>query len=492
MGSIVPKVYEPIRMQTAVVGPTLLHRVSSTVGLRERFDVLRQLTRTDSFIMFLSVLLVMMMMVRWTDAGYTGTVLSHTSKDVQGNSVTALHRFKFGYSSCGEAESWICSGCSKKIDERSGQWCLREHTWWGSRSFYNTYYGWNTGTWINNRNGVSSGVAVIFVEERKRSDINKPNSSPQTGILPVMRVPSNCQININLLTFDPDGDHVQCRHGSNPSNYECYTCTPPSVLSLSSPCSLSFSPTNSSDEGSYAVQLMMEDFPSQTITLTYYNGSTVSISNSSSMSRIPVQFVFKVDPAAPSCTAGEYLPRFLPPTPEHGAQFFINVNETIEINITAEATQSVITELLFSGPFNMTKSSSGSGNFTLRWTPSVSQHDDNESHPICFVVQANASSSIYQSELRCVIVTVRNLPFIAIPSPPTTSVTSTTVALPLTTTSPPPKTSYVVVLKLKISTTLSLKDNKDEIEKAIKDELISEGLPPDIKVRLLSDGSVKN
>ncbi|XP_023201484.1 uncharacterized protein LOC111610790 isoform X1 [Xiphophorus maculatus] len=420
--------------------------------------------------MFLSVLLVMMMMVRWTEAGYTGTVLSHTSKDVQGNIHTTVHRFKFGHSSCGELESWLCSGCTQKIDESSGEWCLREYTTWGSWSFNYYNYGWYYGIyWINNRNGISSPVTQMFVEGRKRSDINRPNSSPQTGILPVMRVPSNCQRNINLLTFDPDGDHVQCRHGSGSD--ECSTCTPPSVLSLSSSCSLSFSPTNSSDEGSYAVQLVMEDFPSQTINMTDYTGSTVSINSSSSMSRIPVQFVFKVDPAAPSCTAGEYLPRFLPPTPEHGAQFFINVNEMIEINIRAEATQSVITELLFSGPFNMIKNSSGSGNFTLRWTPSDSQNDDNESHPICFVVQATASSSIYQSELRCVIVRVGNIPFIATPSPP--------------------KTSRLTVLKLKISTTLSLKDNKDKIEKAIKDELIRRGLPPDIKVRLLSDGSVK-
>ncbi|XP_027894866.1 integrin beta-like protein A isoform X2 [Xiphophorus couchianus] len=385
--------------------------------------------------MLLSVLLVMMV-ISWTEAVYTGTVITHTTKNVQGNSFTLVRRYKFGHSSCGETESFIsCSGCTQKIDESSGEWCLREYPTWGSRSFIGYYYGLNPGTWINNKNGISTGLAKVFVEGRKRSDINRPNSSPKTGILPVMRVPSNCQRNIRLLTFDPDGDHVQCRNGSG-SN-ECYTCTPPSVLSLSSSCSLSFSPTSSKVEGSYAVQLMMEDFPSQTIALTDNTGSTASISSKISMSRIPVQFVFKVDPAAPSCTAGEYLPRFLPPTPEHGAQFFINVTETIEINITAEATQSVITELLFSGPFNMTKSSSGSGYFTLTWTPSDSQNDDNESHPICFAVQANASSSIYQSELRCVIVRVGNIPFIAIPSPPTTSVTSTTVALPLTTTSPP-------------------------------------------------------
>ncbi|XP_054916809.1 uncharacterized protein LOC129379894 [Poeciliopsis prolifica] len=307
----------------------------------------------------------------------------------------------------------------------------------------------------------------MFLEERQRSDLNRSNSSPLTGILPVMRVPSNCQRNINLLTFDPDGDHVQCRFASN--IYECYTCTPPSVLSLSPACSLSFSPTSSNNEGLYAVQLMMDDFPRQTINLTDNIGATESRNSSISMSRVPVQFVFKVDPAAPSCTAGEYLPRFLPPTPEHGAQFFIDLNETIEISIRAEATQSVITELLFSGPFNMTKSSSGSGNFTLRWTPSVI--DDDESHPVCFAVQATVNSSVYQSELRCVIVRVGNIPSIA-------------------PTNPPPKTSHITVLKLKIKTSLSLKDNKDEIEKAIKDELIRRGLPADINVRLKSDGSV--
>ncbi|XP_032439568.1 uncharacterized protein LOC116733029 isoform X2 [Xiphophorus hellerii] len=419
--------------------------------------------------MLLSVLLLMMMVISWTEAVYTGVVMAHTAKDVQGNSFTLVRRYRFGHSSCGETDSFLsCSGCTQKIDESSGEWCLREYTSWGSRSFISYYYGY-PGTWINNKNGISIGLSKMLVEGRKRSDINRPNSSPKTGILPVMRVPSNCQRNISLLTFDPDGDHVQCRNGSGSS--ECYTCTPPSVLSLSSSCSQSFTPTSSNVEGSYAVQLIMQDFPRQTITLTHNNGSTESISSKISMSRIPVQFVFKVDPAAPSCTAGEYLPRFLPPTPEHGAQFFINISETIEINITAEATQSVITELLFSGPFSMTKSSSGSGNFTLRWTPSVNQSDDKESHPICFAVQANASSSIYQSELRCVIVRVGNIPFIATPSPPTTS--------------------RLTVLKLKISTTLSLKDNKDEIEKAIKDELISRGLPPDIKVRLLSDGSVK-
>ncbi|MED6237439.1 hypothetical protein ATANTOWER_024960, partial [Ataeniobius toweri] len=114
--------------------------------------------------------------------------------------------------------------------------------------------------------------AVTDVELRNRSDIGKPNTSPQTTILPALRVPSNCQRNIDLLAFDPDGDTVKCRYG-NTSDSECNPCTPPSVLSLSPSCSLSFSPTNSSTELPYAVQLVMEDFPTQSITLTQTNGS---------------------------------------------------------------------------------------------------------------------------------------------------------------------------------------------------------------------------
>lgn len=48
-----------------------------------------------------------------------------------------------------------------------------------------------------------------------------------------LRIPSNCQRTITLLTFDPDGDEVRCRYASSSSS-ECNICTPPSVLSLSS------------------------------------------------------------------------------------------------------------------------------------------------------------------------------------------------------------------------------------------------------------------
>ncbi|XP_027143978.1 integrin beta-like protein A [Larimichthys crocea] len=241
------------------------------------------------------------------------------------------------------------------------------------------------GYWINSvRNGIRSWRAVTLVELRNRSDTGQANRSPQTTILPAVRVPSNCQRNFNLLAFDPDGDELKCRYGNTAE--ECNPCTPPSVLSLSSTCTLSFSPTNSINEGPYAVQLMMEDFPRQQITLIQTNSSQVVKTINDPIGKIPIQFVLRVDPVVPSCTEGLYLPKFLPPTPANRAQLYAPVNQTLEISINAEANNSIISELLFSGPHNTNKTSSGAGQFILRWTPS--ENEDGESHPICFVVQA--------------------------------------------------------------------------------------------------------
>ncbi|XP_037832283.1 junction-mediating and -regulatory protein-like isoform X1 [Kryptolebias marmoratus] len=207
----------------------------------------------------------------------------------------------------------------------------------------------------------------------------------------------------------------------------------------------------------------MEDFPKQTINLIHTNGSQEVKTTNDAISKIPIQFLLKVVPSIPSCTEGLYLPRFLPPTPDNRAQIYTVVNQTVEIPIMAEATQSTfhlprdrrsrtprktplaaghvtlkayisviiqqkITELLFSGPYNVVKNTSGSGSFTLKWTPS--QNESEQSHSICFVVQASHSNILYQSELRCVAVLIDQ------PPPPTPS--PTTPSPPPTTPSPPP------------------------------------------------------
>ncbi|XP_027893167.1 uncharacterized protein LOC114156842 [Xiphophorus couchianus] len=396
---------------------------------------------------------------------YRGTMMTYYPAETNSDgSISVILRVKFNFDSCQDGtfgctfqncgnESTIL--VNTKIEEVSGSWCQSEKITTrrlpDNSPFQLAFTG---GNWLDNCHAIVTWRAVTGVELRTRSDTKKPNSSPQTTIFPALSVPSNCQRNISLLTFDPDGDKVKCRY-ANLSSSECDSpCTPPVVLSLSPTCILSFRATSSSDEGWYAVQMVMEDFPRQSITLTQTNGSQEVKTTNNPISKIPVQFAFQVGSAALSCPDGVYLPRFVFPTPEHGARFYSPVSQTLEIKIRAEAAQSNISGVLFSGPYNVVKSSSGPGNFTLKWTPSL--REDGQSHPICFIVQA---SSIYQSELRCVIVTVGKV-----------------------------LSAHLTVVKLKISTTLSLKDKQDEIEKAIKGKLVAGGLPADIKVRLRSFG----
>ncbi|MEQ2235130.1 hypothetical protein ILYODFUR_038484 [Ilyodon furcidens] len=134
--------------------------------------------------MLLSVLLLL---VGHAKAGYNGAVSTYSTKDVQGNSFLVMRRFKLSYDSCEELES-RCSGCTKKIEESRGQWCLGEHAYKRTNTlFFSDWIRWYTGNWTDNRNGISSALVGRFVEVRNRSDINKLNSSPQTGILPVVR-----------------------------------------------------------------------------------------------------------------------------------------------------------------------------------------------------------------------------------------------------------------------------------------------------------------
>ncbi|XP_035984927.1 uncharacterized protein LOC110367659 [Fundulus heteroclitus] len=424
--------------------------------------------------MLLSVLLLLLLVSGAQASHYRGAIVTYYPKEIfSDGSVSVVLRYKYNFLTCQDG-SFACTGncgtesvilSNTNFEQVTDSWCQSEKI--TSRSLPNNspfQLAFDSSGWFSNKNGIVGWRAVANVELRIRSDTNKPNSSPQTTMFPALRVPSNCPRNINLLAFDPDGDEVKCKY-ANLSLTECASpCTPPPVLSLSSTCTLSFpTVTLSSDEGWYVVQMVMEDFPRQAITLTQTDGLQVGKTTSDAISKIPIQFAFLVDPAAPSCTEGAYLPRFLSPTPEDGARLYTPFGQTLEINIRADATQSVITELLYSGPYNVVKSSFESGSFSLTWTPSA--REDGQSHPICFVVQASVSTSVYQSELRCVIVTVGHKPI--------------------------PRKTYLTVVKLNISTTLPLTDNHDKILQAMKNKLIENGLPSNFTLRLLSNSSAE-
>ncbi|XP_032440128.1 uncharacterized protein LOC116733401 [Xiphophorus hellerii] len=459
----------------------------------------------------LSSVLLLLLLISGSQADYYGFVYSYSAKDLQAGGFPIVARYLYSFSTCAEVDAQVCgNGCNfseitlNKIQEISGEWCQKERLVTSvNNGSQLSQFGFSGGNWTDNRNGIASFRVQMQDEGGIRSDTGKPNTSPLTTVLPVLRVPSNCQRNISLLAFDPDGDEIRCRDAQNAS--ECDVCTPAPVIDLSSSCALTFSPTSSSNEGSYAVQLMMEDVAGQTITLTQANGGMSQRYTGDVLNKIPVQFVFKVDPVAPSCTEGVYLPRFLPPTPDNGAKISTTVNQTLEITVRAEATQSEITDLLFSGPYNVIRSESGSGTFTLTWTPSDSE--GGLSHPICFVVRANFSSSVLTSDLRCVVVTVAENSAAAVTTtgpttstptaavgitttrPPTTSTTSIITSANQTT--PEPGPYYVIALNAKISATVSLINDKEALAQLIKEELISYGLPQTISIRILSSSSLE-
>ncbi|XP_023265998.1 mucin-2-like [Seriola lalandi dorsalis] len=377
----------------------------------------------------MSICLLLLLVCSSQASHFLGTVMTYYPKTPNADgSVRVAVRYKLSFGSCAATASWSChsgycgnqSFLLEEVFSDSGEWCQREGRVTQlvpSNAQFQLLLG--GGDWISDtKNGITSLRAVTLVDLKSRSDTGKANTSPQTTILPAVRVPSNCQRDFNLLAFDPDGDEVKCRYGDM-SLSECNTCTPPSVLSLASSCSLSFSPTSSSNEGPYAVQLVMEDFPRQTITLNQTSGSQEVKTPNDAISKIPVQFVLWVDPPAPSCTEGLYLPRFLPPTPANRARLYTPVNQSLEISIKAEANISTVSKLVFSGPHNVMQTAPGGGQFTLRWTPS--EAENGESHSICFLVQAddNLVPRKYHSELRCVVVTVG-------PDPTTTTTTPTT------------------------------------------------------------------
>ncbi|XP_026036276.1 uncharacterized protein LOC113029565 [Astatotilapia calliptera] len=290
-----------------------------------------------------------------------------------------------------------------------------------------------------------------LVDLGERSDTGKPNRAPEVAILPFLRVPENCPRTYKLMSFDPDGDKVRCRYG-NPGSAECYGCTQHSGFHLhQDSCTLHYQYTNA-DPLVNSFELVVEDFPQGHISLRYSDGSQSSRSplsaptttttartttpwwwttgrplqaTSPPLSKLPLQFSFLVDPPAPSCQEGLYLPQFVHPTPAHGQRIHAEVNKEVEIRIKAQASYAAIQDIIMSGPMNMTKHRTTHNEFVLRWTPFSS--DLGNYFPVCFAVESatgsavtsfpgnthshnhgtpTSQSGVYQSEMRCVILKV--------------------------------------------------------------------------------------
>ncbi|XP_071015366.1 uncharacterized protein [Oncorhynchus clarkii lewisi] len=122
------------------------------------------------------------------------------------------------------------------------------------------------------------------------------------------------------------------------------------------------------------------------------------------LSKLPLHFSLLVDSSVPSCDEGMYLPRFVQPTPHNGEHLHAEVNKELEFRVKAEATHSTINDVIVSGPLNITNHMTTQGEFVIRWTPI--RDNLGEYFPICFITEGISGSSVYQSEMRCVVVEV--------------------------------------------------------------------------------------
>ncbi|XP_038581910.1 uncharacterized protein LOC119908267, partial [Micropterus salmoides] len=141
-----------------------------------------------------------------------------------------------------------------------------------------------------------------------------------------------------------------------------------------------------------------------TTTLRYTSSRTHLHSTTPPLSKLPLQFSVLVDPPAPSCQEGLFLPKFVNPTPENGAHIQAEVNKEVEIRVKAQAAYATIRDIIISGPLNIQKHRTTHDEFVIRWTPTP---DDLGAHyPICFAVESVTGADIYQSEMRCVLVDI--------------------------------------------------------------------------------------
>ncbi|XP_067455264.1 uncharacterized protein [Thunnus thynnus] len=433
------------------------------------------------------VLLLQLLLVSLASAShhFGGTVtFSYKGRNPDGSFKVDV-RNRATYDGCQYSHSWNCysGNCGYNVKSQRGildrstnapqynnQWCETE-TVLTKRITNDKPFQMRAASccWISTRNSVQYWSLLASVDLGTRSDTGEPNRSPDIAILPFLRVPQNCPRTYRLMSIDPDGDKVRCRYG-NIGGAECSRCDQPSGFHLDQDsCTLHYHYAYA-NPSVYGFELVVEDFPQQPITLAYTDGSQSSRSpltarrgqattspssitpnwwgqhstttpppypsttglpyaNTPPLSKLPLHFSLLVDPVAPSCQEGEYLPRFVNPTPQNGERIHAEVNKEVEIRVKAQAQYSTIYDIIISGPTNISKHRTTHDEFVIRWTPIPEDLGDH--YAICFAVESftgrsavtatqspvtghhhhhptpTSQSGIYQSDMRCVLVDIK-------------------------------------------------------------------------------------
>ncbi|XP_076804673.1 uncharacterized protein LOC143448710 isoform X2 [Clavelina lepadiformis] len=235
-----------------------------------------------------------------------------------------------------------------------------------------------------------------------RSDTGKPNSSPKSGSMPIIRVQVGCPITIKIPTTDPDGDSVTCRFGKN--YQECgEVCISFPYFSINQDlCELTYNGGGS--EAMVSVAIIIEDHPDKTIYLNDGSTSGVEFSSADSLSYVPLQFLVALVSSDNPCNA---RPSFTDDTPPDGQVVTAITGVVYEMAVFAKpsATNESITDISFIFPFGSSKSAlkqldDNAFRMNVTWEPSIEQVGNNL---LCFIAKDSVGLSSVQ---RCITVVV--------------------------------------------------------------------------------------
>ncbi|XP_064171893.1 uncharacterized protein LOC135243789 isoform X2 [Anguilla rostrata] len=324
------------------------------------------------------------------------------------------HQLSWGCGS-GDCGQTILAGVTDADKDVSDQrlWCQSEGLILRSLPSDEPFTLRDTGCcWVSNLNNAVDWTLVTTVDMGTRSDTHNLNKSPVMTTVPTIRIAQNCFTTFPLLSHDPDGDQVRCRF-EQANTCEKNSCLQHPNFTLNETlCTLQMN--NTPSIGVHVFKMVVEDYPTQAITLSYSNGDSsvrnpldLSVNNSNlvPLSQLPLHFAVEIGSPLATCGSGVVRPQFLFPTPVHGDVHYAVLGQPLTLTLRAQATDSLIYDFQLSGPYNMTKNSfqndsNGIVQVYVTWTP---QENDVFQHlPVCFTAETRES----QSEMRCIVVIV--------------------------------------------------------------------------------------
>ncbi|XP_043914874.1 uncharacterized protein LOC122791269 [Protopterus annectens] len=378
-------------------------------------EVMGIMQRMLSFLLFFSLLHSYL-----TDFSYIGSSFN-LQPSIQGDKVHVYYRAMSSPCSSGDDELCSLINCTASNtwlidnDRNSTTCCQLEgeavHSIKGSRSFHLRVSGC---CWTPALSPQGTKLHVPFLlfmttDLGVRSDTGKVNIPPKVALSPPLRIPQNCISLYKLSVLDEDGDTVRCRYASHPDQACTFCETYPFLHLDENNCTIRYN--SFSLEGTYALELLIEDYPKETVLLKSSDGVEERHPYSpmdgkrQALSSVPLQFTLTVGKPVADCLFGINRPEFSDPTPLHGENIAALPYDDISFTISSFSSNERIKTITVLGPDGLQKSevlrtkinSVDLTSVNISW--SMPDRDILPFMPACFIAE---TISGLQSEPRCI------------------------------------------------------------------------------------------